>query len=213
MSGSHVAGFALVALILILVPGPSVLFIVGRALSLGRAAALLTVAGNAAGEFAQVVCVAAGVGELVQRSAAAFEVMRLAGAAYLVFLGVRAILRRRHSVATLQRERVVPPRRRILGDGFLVGATNPKSLAFFLAVLPGFVDAARGAVFLQLLVLGVVWVGIALASDSAWALVAGQARSWFGRSPRRLEAMGATGGTAMIGLGVYLAVARQPAGS
>jgi threonine/homoserine/homoserine lactone efflux protein len=126
---------------------------------------------------------------------------------------VRAILRRRESGAAVQRERVVPRRRRILGEGFLVGVSNPKSLAFFLAVLPGFVDPARGAVFLQLLVLGVIWVAIALASDSAWALVAGQARSWFGRSPRRLEAMGATGGTAMIGLGVYLAVSRRPAAS
>ncbi len=213
MNGSHLAGFALVALVLIVIPGPSVLFVVGRALALGRGAALLTVAGNAAGEFVQVLAVAAGVGELVQRSAAAFEVMRLVGAAYLVFLGVRAVLRRREGRGALPAERPVPGRRRIVADGLLVGVTNPKSLAFFLAVLPGFVDASRGAVFLQLLVLGVIWTAIALASDSAWALVAGQARGWLGRSPRRLEAMSATGGTAMIGLGVYLAVSRQPAGS
>ncbi len=211
MNGPHVASFALVALILILVPGPSVLFVVGRALSLGRGPALLTVVGNAVGEFLQVMAVAAGIGELVQRSAAAFEVLRLVGAAYLVFLGVRAILHRRNSGASLQRDRVVPGRRRVLWDGFLVGATNPKSLAFFIAVLPGFVDRTGGAVLLQLLVLGVIWVAIALLSDSLWALAAGQARHWFGRSPRRLEAMGAAGGATMIGLGVYLAVARQRA--
>jgi threonine/homoserine/homoserine lactone efflux protein len=211
MNGIHIASFALLASILILIPGPSVLFVVGRALSLGRRPALLTLAGNAAGEFVQVMAVAAGIGELVQRSAAAFELMRLAGAAYLVFLGIRAIRRRRDSSAALQRDRVMPRRWRILSDGFFVGVSNPKSLAFFLAVLPGFVDPASGTVFLQLLLLGVIWVAIALVSDSAWALAAGQARSWFGRSPRRLEALGATGGTAMIGLGVYLAVARQRA--
>jgi threonine/homoserine/homoserine lactone efflux protein len=211
MNGTHIASFALVALILILVPGPSVLFVVGRALSLGRGSALLTVVGNAVGEFLQVMAVAAGVGELVQRSAVAFEVMRLVGAAYLVFLGVRSIMRRRDSSATLQHDRIMPGRRRLLWDGFLVGVSNPKSLAFFIAVLPGFVDSTSGAVFLQLLLLGLIWVAIALLSDSLWALAAGQARSWFGRSPRRLEAMRATGGATMIGLGVYLAVARQRA--
>jgi threonine/homoserine/homoserine lactone efflux protein len=209
MNGTHIASFALVALLLILVPGPSVLFVVGRALSLGRGPALLTVVGNAGGEFVQVMAVAAGVGALLQRSTAAFEVMRLVGAAYLVFLGVRAIVRRRDASAALQGDRVMPGRRRVLWDGFLVGVSNPKSLAFFIAVLPGFVDSTGGAVFLQLLLLGLIWVVIALLSDSLWALAAGQARSWFGRSPRRLEAMGATGGATMIGLGVYLAVARQ----
>jgi threonine/homoserine/homoserine lactone efflux protein len=212
MNGAHVAGFALVAAILILVPGPSVLFVVGRALALGRGAALLTVVGNAGGEFLQVVAVAAGVGALVQRSAAVFDVMRLVGAAYLVFLGVRAILHRRAGSAVLRGDRALPGRRRILWDGLLVGLSNPKSLAFFIAVLPGFVDAHGGRVVLQLLVLGVVWTAIALLSDSLWALAAGQARTWLGRSPRRLEAMGATGGATMIGLGVYLAVARQRAG-
>jgi threonine/homoserine/homoserine lactone efflux protein len=211
MNVTHIASFALVAFILILVPGPSVLFVVGRALSLGRVPALLTVAGNAAGEFVQVMAVAAGVGELVHRSAAAFEVMRLVGAAYLIFLGVRAIVRRRDSSTTMQQERTMPGRRRVLWDGFLVGASNPKSLAFFVAVLPGFVEPTGGAVFLQLLLLGLVWVVIALMSDSLWALAAGQARSWLGRSPRSLAAMGATGGITMIGLGVYLAVARQRA--
>jgi threonine/homoserine/homoserine lactone efflux protein len=209
MNGTHIARFALVALILILVPGPSVLFVVGRALSLGRGPALLTVVGNAVGEFLQVMAVAAGVGELVQRSAVAFEVMRLVGAAYLVFLGVRAIMRRRDSSARLRHDPIMPGPRRVLWDGFLVGVSNPKSLAFFIAVLPGFVDSTSGAVFLQLLLLGLIWVVIALLSDSLWALAAGQARSWFGRSPRRLEAMRATGGATMVGLGVYLAVARQ----
>jgi len=212
MSPARTLSFALVAFVLILIPGPSVLFVVGRALSMGRRPALLTVAGNAAGEYLQVVAVAVGIGALMARSAALFSVVRLVGAAYLVFLGVRAILTRRAiAAAALDTARVVPGRLRILREGVIVGISNPKTLAFFLAVLPGFVDRAAGAVALQLLLLGLVWVVIALASDSAWALAAGQARSWLGRSRRRREAMGATGGAAMIGLGVYLAVSRQRA--
>jgi threonine/homoserine/homoserine lactone efflux protein len=211
MSATRILSFAVVAAVLILIPGPSVLFVVGRALSLGRRPALLSVLGNAAGEYAQVLAVAVGIGTLVERSVALLTVVRLAGAAYLVFLGVRAVVHRAQIAGAMQGARTVPSRSRILRDGLLVGATNPKTLAFFLAVLPGFVDPAAGPATLQLLVLGLVWVAIALVSDSAWALLAGQARAWFGRSPRRLEAMGATGGTAMIGLGVYLAVSRQPA--
>jgi threonine/homoserine/homoserine lactone efflux protein len=211
MSAARIVSFSLVAFVLILIPGPSVLFVVGRALSLGRRPALLSVLGNAAGEYVQVLAVAVGIGTLIERSVAVLTVVRLAGAAYLVFLGVRALLHRAEIAAALQTGRALPSRSRILRDGLVVGATNPKTLAFFLAVLPGFVDRAAGAPSLQLLVLGLVWVAIALLSDSAWALAAGQARAWFGRSPRRLEAMGAAGGTAMIGLGVYLAVSRQPA--
>jgi threonine/homoserine/homoserine lactone efflux protein len=211
MSAARIVSFSLVAFVLILIPGPSVLFVVGRALSMGRRPALLSVLGNAAGEYVQVLAVAVGIGTLIERSVAVLTVVRLAGAAYLVFLGVRALLHRAEIAAALQTGRALPTRSRILRDGLVVGATNPKTLAFFLAVLPGFVDPAAGAASLQLLVLGLVWVAIALLSDSAWALAAGQARAWFGRSPRRLEAMGAAGGTAMIGLGVYLAVSRQPA--
>lgn len=212
MSPARTLSFALVAFVLILIPGPSVLFVVGRALSLGRRPALLTVIGNAAGEYLQVVAVAVGIGALMARSAALFSAVRLAGAAYLVFLGVRAIIARRDiAAAALDTTRAVPGRGRILREGVVVGLSNPKTLAFFLAVLPGFVDRAAGAVAPQLLLLGLVWVVIALASDSAWALAAGQARTWLGRSRRRREAMGATGGVAMIGLGIYLAVSRQPA--
>ncbi|HXA28509.1 MAG TPA: LysE family translocator [Candidatus Angelobacter sp.] len=211
MNATRLLSFSAVAFVLILIPGPSVLFVVGRALSLGRRAALLSVAGNAVGEYVQVLAVAVGIGSLIERSVALLTAVRLAGAAYLVFLGVRAILQRAQITRALHDARPAPSRSRILRDGLVVGATNPKTLAFFLAVLPGFVDPAAAAPTLQLLTLGLVWVAIALISDSAWALVAGQARAWFGRSPRRLEAMGATGGTAMIGLGVYLAVSQQRA--
>ena len=211
MSSARILPFALVAFILIAIPGPSVFFIVGRALSLGQRPALLTVLGNAAGEYVQVLAIAVGIGTLVERSVALLSVLRLAGAAYLVFLGIRALLRRREMAAALRGGETAPSRSRIVREGLVVGATNPKTLAFFVAVLPQFVDPATGAAAVQLLILGLVWVGLALVSDSIWALAAGQARSWLGQSPRRLEAVGATGGAAMIGLGVYLAVSRQRA--
>lgn len=207
LSPGHMLAFALVALVLIVVPGPSVLFVVGRALSLGRRPALATVLGNAAGEYVQVAAVAFGVGALVERSVALFGIVRLAGAAYLVFLGIRAIRSRRSLASVLERDAALPTRSRILREGFVVGLTNPKTLAFFVAVLPQFVDP--GGPTLQLLVLGLVWVAIALVSDSVWALLAGRARSWLGRSPRRLAVLGGAGGVAMIGLGVSLALTRQ----
>ena len=206
MSVDHVLAFALVAFALILVPGPSVLFIVGRALSLGRRSALETVAGNAAGEYAQVLAVALGIGAIVERSVAVFTAVKLMGAAYLVFLGVRAIRTRRSLASVLEQERTARSRRRVLREGFVVGVSNPKSLAFFVAVLPQFVVPTAGPASLQLLLLGLVWVAIALVSDSTWALLAGRARAWLGRSPRRLETIGATGGVMMIGLGLSLAL-------
>jgi threonine/homoserine/homoserine lactone efflux protein len=206
MSTQHVLAFALVALALIVIPGPSVLFVIGRALALGKRSALETVLGNAAGQYVQLTAVALGVGAIVQRSVAIFTAVKLVGAAYLVYLGVRAIRNRRSLATMLDGDRPVPSRRRILREGFLVGVTNPKSLAFFVAVLPQFVDPSAGPVFVQLMLLGLVWVAVAIASDSTWALVAGQARSWLGSSPRRLEVIGGTGGVLIIGLGVSLAL-------
>ena len=206
MSPQHVLAFALVAFALIVIPGPSVLFVIGPSLALGKRSALETVLGNAAGQYVQLTAVALGVGAIVQRSVAIFTAVKLVGAAYLVYLGVRAIRNRRSLATMLDSDRPVPSRRRILREGFLVGVTNPKSLAFFVAVLPQFVDPSAGPVFVQLMLLGLVWVAVAIASDSTWALVAGQARSWLGSSPRRLEVIGGTGGVLIIGLGLSLAL-------
>ncbi len=202
---AHLLAFAAAALALIVIPGPSVLFVIGRSVALGRRAGLATVAGNAVGEYVQLVAVAFGVGAIVQRSAVVFTVLKLIGAAYLVYLGVRTIRGRRSLAEALDATIVPKGARRILWEGFVVGITNPKTAAFFAAVLPQFVEPAAGHVSLQLLVLGVIWVAIALVSDSAWATIAGAARDWFARSPRRLELVGGTGGLVMIGLGVRLA--------
>jgi threonine/homoserine/homoserine lactone efflux protein len=197
--------FAAVALAVIVIPGPSVLFVVGRTLAHGRSAALASVAGNELGEFVLAAIAALGVGSLIQRSAALFTAMKLAGAIYLVYLGLRALMKRKeHSMAST----LAPTRttRRAVADGFLVGVANPKTAVFFAAVLPQFVNRPAGNVPAQMLLLGFLFVLIALLSDSAWAVVAGGARSWFGRSPRRMEMIGGAGGLAMIALGITLAV-------
>jgi threonine/homoserine/homoserine lactone efflux protein len=203
---THLLVFTLTALVLIAVPGPSVLFTVSRALALGRVAGMATVAGNTMGEYAQIMMVAFGLGTLVERSVLVFTVIKLAGAGYLIFLGVQAVRHRKRLAETLGAAMENKSVTRIVADGFVVGVGNPKSVVFFAAVLPQFVDRAAGHVPEQILVLGALFAGIALISDGAWALVAGSARAWFGRSPRRLELIGGTGGLAMIGIGAALAI-------
>jgi len=203
---AHLLAFTVTAFVLIAIPGPSVLFTVSRAITLGRGAGVATVAGNTVGAFTQVVAVAFGIGPLVERSVALFTVLKLAGAAYLVFLGVQAI-RHRQSLAealgaTIERKTAT----RIVIDGFTVGVTNPKVIVFFAAMLPQFVDRQAGNVPVQIILLGAIFAGIALISDSTWALAAGTVRNWLGRSQRRLELVGGVGGLAMIGIGTRLAL-------
>jgi threonine/homoserine/homoserine lactone efflux protein len=199
VSVTTVVAFALTCLALVLIPGPSVLFVVGRALSLGRTGGLLSVVGNAAGMVPHVLAVAGGVGVLVARSAAALSVLKVAGACYLMYLGVRA-LRRRREVAGPDAAGERAPRR-VLAAGFLVGVTNPKTTVFLVAVLPQFASPDRGAVAGQLLVLGAVFVAIALVCDSVWALLAGTARAWLTGTPRRLVGVRTAGGVVTVGLG------------
>ncbi|MFY9588096.1 MAG: LysE family translocator [Actinomycetota bacterium] len=197
--------FALTAFIIIVIPGPSVLFVISRGVALGRRAAIATVMGNTTGVLVQVIAVAFGVGAIVQRSALVFDVMKIAGAAYLIFLGVRMV-RERKALSGLLDVAVVPKSaRRIYADGFVVGVTNPKAAVFFAAVLPQFADPARGGVPLQILVLGLVFAAIAVVSDSAWGVAAGSLRAWLARSPHRLERLGGAGGLAIVGLGLNLA--------
>ena len=203
---THLLAFTLTAFVLIAIPGPSVLFTVSRAIALGRTAGVATVAGNAVGTFAQVVAVAFGIEALVERSVAVFTVLKLAGACYLMFLGVQAIRHRRSLAAALGAEVERKTTVRMMLDGFAVGATNPKVIVFFAAMLPQFVDRQAGHVPVQIIALGAIFAGIALLSDSTWALAAGTVRAWLSSSPRRLEALGGTGGLLMIGIGARLAL-------
>jgi threonine/homoserine/homoserine lactone efflux protein len=205
---SHVLAYAAVVSVVIAIPGPSVLFTISRALTVGRRAALLTVVGNEAGLCFQVVAVAFGVGAVLERYAQILTVVKLAGAAYLVFLGVQAI-RHRTSMAEALAANLPPVTRlRAIRDGFAVGVSNPKSIVFLVVGLPEFVSKAPGhlPVPAQMLLLGVLFPVIALVLDGLWAIVADTARRWLVRSPRRLAMIGGTGGLVMIGLGVSVAV-------
>jgi len=206
ISASHVLTFALLSLALIVVPGPNVLFVISRSLMLGRAAGVGTALGGQIGVYLQVAAVAFGVGAIVERSVAVFTVIKLAGAVYLVYLGVQAFRHRRSLASALEAAAQRKTLRRILRDGFIVGATNPKAIIFFVAVLPQFVDRSAGHVPAQMLLLGAIFLAIAVICDSTWALLAGSARSWLARSPRRLELVGGTGGLVMIGIGASLAI-------
>jgi len=204
--------FALASVVLIAVPGPSVLFVIGRSLALGRRGGLLSVLGNELGSLVPITAVAVGVGSIVAQSIALFTVVKLLGAGYLAYLGIQAIRHRREGtdVGTDPRARVASSWT-TLRQGFVVGATNPKTIVFFVAALPQFVDFHAGAVPVQMLVLGLVFALIALVCDGAWAVLAGTARAWFARSPRRLSAIRATGGGMMIGLAGTLALAQNEA--
>jgi threonine/homoserine/homoserine lactone efflux protein len=206
ISGGQLLGFTVAAMVMIVIPGPGVLFVVGRALSHGRRAALATAAGHATGNYVVAAAVSVGLGEILQRSAAAFVVVKVAGAAYLAWLGIQAI-RHRKSLADAFAA-VAEPREgwRALRDGVVVGITNPKSYILFGAILPQFVNRGAGDVVGQMLLLSLVAVLLGGASDCAWGFAASAVRNWFASSPRRFELVGGAGGLAMIGVGVTVAI-------
>ena len=206
-SSSQWIAFLVASFLFIQVPGPSLLFTIGRALTVGRRDALLSVLGNALGLVVQVLLVALGLGALVAASAGVYTAVKLVGAAYVVWLGVQAIRHRGDARRLLEHgpDATAPgSRRRAVATGLLVGLTNPKTVIFFVAFLPQFVDAGAGRTGLQLAVLGLVFGVLAACSDSVWALAAARARAWFARTPSRLDALGATGGVMMLGLGAFL---------
>ncbi|MGW1491953.1 LysE family translocator [Streptomyces sp. NPDC002402] len=207
VSTDRFLAFAAMSLLVIVIPGPSVLFVIGRALAHGRRTAVATALGNVFGSYVLVVAVALGIGALVERSALVFMAVKLAGAAYLVFLGVQAFRHRKDMKVSDMQAPSGPARGdlRTVVDGILVGVTNPKGIVFFAAVLPQFVDHAAGNLPAQMLLLGLVPISIGLVTDTLWGLGAAAARTWFARSERRLSMVGGAGGFAMIGLGVTVA--------
>lgn len=194
------------ALVVIVVPGPSVLFVVSRALASGRRVAVWSIVGNALGEYVQVVAVAFGIGALAERSVAAFTSLKLVGGAYLVYLGAKTFRQRRSLATALAAPPELRSDRRSFAQGAIVGVTNPKTVVFLAAILPQFVDRAGGHVPNQILLLGLVFAVIAIVSDTTWAFAAGRCRRWFARSPRRLELIGGAGGLAIVAIGAGLIV-------
>ena len=191
--------FTAAAMALIVVPGPAVLYIVGQSVDGGRRAGLFSALGIATGGLVHVLAAAIGLSAFVLSSATAFSVVKYAGAAYLVFLGIRRLLERDEARVEL-RERGL---RRIYGQGVVVNVLNPKTALFFFAFLPQFVDVAAGHVTLQLVIFGLLFVVLALLSDSAWALIAGTGAGWL---REHLSLQRWVSGGVFIGLGLATAV-------
>lgn len=175
VSTDRFLAFAAMSLLVIVIPGPSVLFVIGRALAHGRrtAVATATAIGNVFGSYLLVAAVAFGIGSLVERSVAVYLTVKLAGAAYLVYLGVQAFRHRKDLKASAMRTAPGQEPRgdlRTVLDGALVGVTNPKGVVFFAAVLPQFVNHSAGHVPLQMLLLGLIPISIGLVTDTLWGL-------------------------------------------
>jgi threonine/homoserine/homoserine lactone efflux protein len=204
-TSSQWLAFLVASILFIQVPGPSLLFTIGRALTVSRREALLSVAGNAMGLAVQVGLVALGLGAIVAASTEAYTVVKLVGAAYVVWLGISAIRHRADARHALEnRERMPAAPGHAVRAGMVVGVTNPKTVVFFAAFLPQFTSDS-GPAAPQLALLGVVFGILAGCSDSVWALGAGKARDWFARKPHRLDKLSASGGGMMIALGVTMA--------
>jgi len=197
------AVFVLAAVVLLVIPGPAVLYVVSQSVSRGRLAGLVSMLGVQAGALVHVAAAAAGLSALLVRSAVAFDVVKFAGAAYLIFLGVRRLLGRDGSeVEGLQRERSLW---RLFGQGVVVNVLNPKTALFFFAFLPQFVDVDRGSVALQIATLGLLFILLAIVSDGLYALAAGSAAGWLRGRPGFARGQRFATGGVLVGLGVLAA--------
>lgn len=202
---SRLIEYIIAAMIIILAPGPSVLFVIARAIAWGRKVAIFTVAGNVTGAFFLSSLVAFGLGPILSRSDLAYSAVQWGGGGYLVYLGINAIRARKIAAADMKSQgSVVPTFWRSARDGFWVGALNPKGLVFYAAVLPQFVDIERGNVTGQLLFLGALFSILAFISDGSWGLLAGTARAWLASDEKRLELLRVIGGCVMIILGLLV---------
>lgn len=195
--------YLIAATLIILAPGPSVLFTIARAISWGRAVAVATVLGNALGMFTISVLVAVGLGPVLQRYHAVYIGVQWLGALYLVYLGIDAIRHsKEHAQSMTDLSGGKPSLGKTIRQGYLVGVLNPKSMVFFAAILPQFTDHAKGHLTSQLLLLGAIFCIICFFSDGAWGIIAGTIRNWLSSDARRLERLRAGGGFVMVGLGI-----------
>ena len=198
--------FAVAALALLLTPGPAVLYIVARSIEQGRVAGLVSVCGITTGTLVHILAASLGLSALLASSALAFSIVKYAGAAYLITIGVRRILDRR---AMPTAPTGLPARSlwRLYRDGFVVNLLNPKTALFFLAFLPQFVDPSRGAAAFQIAFLGLLFALMGLASDGLYALAAGSAGRWLRHNGSILRWERYVTGGVFIGLGVTAAFA------
>jgi threonine/homoserine/homoserine lactone efflux protein len=203
MNWSLFAGFLAITLILMLTPGPVVTLVISTGATQGVRAALVTVAGTTSGNAVLLAAIASGLGWVLSHAVYVFEILRWAGALYLIWLGFQAWRHAGEASAVATGGPVQFLR------GLLVALSNPKSIAFFTAFLPQFVDPARPAT-LQLVVMCAATVLLAGVSDSCWAVASGLGQAWFMR-PGRAKALGRVSALTLMGGGIWLSLARRPA--
>jgi threonine/homoserine/homoserine lactone efflux protein len=199
---STLAFFAAASLALAVVPGPAVLYIVAQSVDQGRPAGLVSALGICAGSLVHVAAATIGLSSLLVSSATAFTIVKYAGAAYLILLGVRRLMTREQFEDEVGQPPPPRTRRRLFVDGVVVNVLNPKTALFFLAFLPQFVDPSAEFATLQILVLGLLFTVIALCSDSLWALAAGTVGEWLRYSRWYLGVKRWVTGTVFVGLGL-----------
>ena len=200
---SRIWEYFIAAVVIVLAPGPSVHFVIARAIAWGRATAVATVAGNVTGAFSLSVVVAVGLGPILQRSEIAFISVQVLGGLYLVYLGVTAIKHSQiHASDMTNQGDIRPSKWRSMREGFWVGALNPKGIVFFAAILPQFVDREAGSITSQLILMGAIFAFLGFFSDSGWGILAGTIRNWLATELKRLVFMRMTGGIVMVILGL-----------
>jgi threonine/homoserine/homoserine lactone efflux protein len=201
--------FTVAAVTLLVIPGPSVLYIVTRSVDQGRAAGLASVGGIHAGTLVHVAAAAFGLSALLVSSATAYNAVRWVGAAYLVWLGARRLLARDEELAGAAGVPGVDRHGlgRVFAQGIVVNVLNPKTALFFFAFLPQFVDPSRGSVPFQVLVFGVAFVVLGLLSDGAYAVLAATGAGWLRRRPGVARTSRLVSGGVLISLGVTTALA------
>ncbi|MGD2186284.1 MAG: LysE family translocator [Desulfobacterales bacterium] len=202
---THLPLFILASVVLLLTPGPAVLYIIARSIDQGRRAGLVSVGAIELGNFMHVIAATLGLSALLLSSALAFTIVKYLGAAYLVYLGLRKLFTQEAIQTTGNRR----PKslRRTFSQGVVVAALNPKTALFFVAFLPQFVDPSQGTIAGQMLVLGCVFVMLAVISDSMYALLAGTIGQWIKSSRAVARAERYVVGSVYIGLGVTAAFA------
>jgi threonine/homoserine/homoserine lactone efflux protein len=200
-AGSTLLLFAGASLALLAIPGPAVVYVVTRSLDQGRAAGIVSMLGVETGTFAYALAAAAGLTGLIAASETGFTVVRYAGAAYLLYLGVRKLREREQPQTTL-----LSARSRLFLKGLLVQLLNPKIAIFFLAFLPQFVDSSRGPIAVQILVLGTIFTLLAVLSDGAYVLLAGAVGRWLRTGRHAGRRLARLSGGVYIGLGVSAAL-------
>lgn len=204
IESTSLLGFIIAALVVLIIPGPGVLYIIARSISQGQRAGLISVLGLSVGALLHVAAATLGLSVILLTSATAFNIIKLLGAAYLIYMGIRVLLSR-HAIVDMKSPEPQALQRLFI-DGVIVSVFNPKIAVFFLAFLPQFVSPNYGSIPQQVFFLGIAYVALALITDGSYAILAGQLRHWLGNKVVQGPLPRYTSGFVYLGLGVSTAL-------